>query len=163
MCAIAGCSAHPAPNPNPNPRPTATAEPTSCGSVIDRGPLPQWARTGFTGDARAPHVLSAGGAILAVLFGDPLTVPKPAGANNKILWVSHAPFVSSPLVIDARLHGAATTARVTVDDGPGPSIVDMPKPGCWHFTLRWSDHTDSMDLLYAAGGSPASRNVGTHS
>jgi hypothetical protein len=150
---LAGCSAAPEPAPAPTAAPPPTPAPSSsgCGSTIDRGPLPQWARGGFTGDARVPHLLSRGGDILAVLFGDPLTVPKPAGANNKILWVSHAPFESDPLIVDARLDGTTTTATVKITGGPGPSIVDMPKPGCWHFTLHWSGHTDAMDLVYAAG------------
>jgi len=33
-----------------------------------------------------------------------------------------------------------------VGGGPGPSIINLPATGCWPFTLRWSDHTDRLDL-----------------
>lgn len=46
--------------------------------------------------------------------------------------------------------------RRTVGGGPGPSIIDMPTAGCWQFTLRWSGHTDTVDLPYAAGSLPDS-------
>jgi hypothetical protein len=35
-----------------------------------------------------------------------------------------------------------------VRGGPGPSIVDLPSPGCWALTLRWSGHVDHLDLEY---------------
>jgi len=35
--------------------------------------------------------------------------------------------------------------------GPGPSIVDVPAPGCWRLTLSWSARRDSLDLQYRAG------------
>jgi hypothetical protein len=34
--------------------------------------------------------------------------------------------------------------------GPGPSIVNLPSPGCWKLTLRWSGRVDTLDLEYAA-------------
>jgi len=38
----------------------------------------------------------------------------------------------------------------TVGDGPGPSIVDLPEAGCWKLDLTWGDHTDHLELAYAA-------------
>jgi hypothetical protein len=32
--------------------------------------------------------------------------------------------------------------------GPGPSYVNLPSPGCWRLTLRWSGRRDSLDLEY---------------
>jgi hypothetical protein len=37
----------------------------------------------------------------------------------------------------------------TVAGGPGPSIVDLPAPGCWRLTLRWAGRADQVDLAYA--------------
>ena len=52
-----------------------------------------------------------------------------------------------PLVIDAVREG--TTMRVRRElGGAGPSIVDLPDPGCWRLTLRWGKHRDTIDLVY---------------
>jgi hypothetical protein len=121
------------------------------------GSLPDWARAGFSGDARVPHVFGAQGDIVAVLFGYPLALARRDGSNNKILWVAGPATTSSDtmspatLTITATLDG--TDARVTreVTGGPGPSIIDMPRAGCWHLELRWSGRIDTMDLVYAGG------------
>ncbi|MGS2616103.1 hypothetical protein ACVCAH_16500 [Micromonospora sp. LZ34] len=128
---------------------------TGCGSQIETGSLPDWADAGFSGDARAPHVFGAKGDIVAVLFGHPLRPDRKDGSNNKILWVSRPadtpsdPTSPATLTITATLDG--TDIRVTheVAGGPGPSIIDMPRAGCWHLDLRWSGRTDTMDLVYA--------------
>ena len=54
-----------------------------------------------------------------------------------------------PLVIRATLAGSTRTAAVSVP-GPGPSIIDLPAPGCWTFHLSWSGHTDELKLRYVA-------------
>jgi hypothetical protein len=66
--------------------------------------------------------------------------------------VSRVPVtMGGSLEITATLDGTTETVRRTVAGGPGPSGIDMPKPGCWHFALAWSDHTDAMDLTYEPG------------
>jgi hypothetical protein len=32
----------------------------------------------------------------------------------------------------------------------GPSIVDMPAPGCWHLDLRIGERHESIDLRWTA-------------
>ncbi|HEV7205397.1 MAG TPA: hypothetical protein VGN18_12370 [Jatrophihabitans sp.] len=120
----------------------------SCGPVV-RGPLPQWARAGFTPpDQPVPHVVSAGGQIVAILFVD-LRVHPAAGTNNKILWSARDGGGTGPLVIRATLRGAGTGVTRTVDNGPGPSIIDLPAAGCWHLELGWGAHHDTLELAYA--------------
>jgi hypothetical protein len=128
---------------------TRSAE-TACGSAVRTGPLPTWARGGFSGDgAGVPHVLGRQGDILAVLFGGTLSSPPAPDRSNKILWVSRLPATSGDsLEITAQLDGTTETATQTIPGGPGPSGVDLPRPGCWHFTLVWAGHTDTMDLTY---------------
>jgi len=134
----------------------ATAD--ACASAVVYGSLPVWARAGFSPPSLAmPYVLGARGDIAAVLWArhDPLVMPTPPGRNNKILWVPKVwDSVGSNLQITAqRLVGGTAVGPVqrrTVA-GVGPSIVDMPTPGCWQFTLRWGRHTDTMDLPYSAG------------
>ena len=132
---------------------------SSCASSVVYGPLPTWARAGFTPPSMAmPYVLGARGDIVAVLWAqhDPLVTPAPPDRNNKILWVSRLPDTpGSSLQITARqlVGGTAVGAvqRRTVFGGPNPSIIDMPRAGCWQFTLRWSGHVDTVALPYAAG------------
>jgi hypothetical protein len=125
-----------------------------CNSHVLRGVLPVWARGGFS-DAkpRMPHVLGAAGSIVAILWADPLESPAPKDHNNKILWVSRAAAnLASDLRIRAqrmsgsRAVGSPVTRRVM--GGPGPSIINLPSPGCWRFTLRWSGRVDTLDLQY---------------
>ncbi|MEV0804888.1 hypothetical protein [Micromonospora sp. NPDC050200] len=128
---------------------------TGCGSRIETGSLPDWADAGFSGDSRIPHVFGAKGDIVAVLFGHPLARARDGGSNNKILWVSRPATTSSAtaspatLAITATLDGTDTQVTREVTGGPGPSIIDMPRAGCWHLELRWSGRTDTMDLVYA--------------
>ncbi|MCO1594917.1 hypothetical protein M8C17_07020 [Micromonospora sp. RHAY321] len=151
-CTGTGQSATPAGAPTT----TVTASPaTGCGSRVETGPLPDWADAGFSGDARVPHVFGANGDIVAVLFAHPLAQVRQDGSNNKILWVSR-PATSSAastspasLVITATLDGTGTRVTREVAGGPGPSIIDMPRAGCWHLELRWAGRTDTMDLVYA--------------
>ena len=136
----------------------ATAVPTGatpgpatggCAPRVSTGALPDWARSGFSDGATVPHVVGDRGDLVAVLFGHPLHQPPLGHRNNKILWVSRVPVVpGDPLTIDARLDATGRSVSRQVPGGPGPSIVDLPQPGCWTLTLTWSGHTDVMDLLY---------------
>ncbi|MCU7726313.1 hypothetical protein ODJ79_21500 [Actinoplanes sp. KI2] len=128
------------------------ASPAPCVSKIETGALPEWARIGFSGDGSGnPHVFSKNGDMVGVLFGTPLSAPPAADHSNKILWVSKPP-VSTPsdFSIVANLVGTGETVRPKVDPAPGPSIIDLPRPGCWRLTLSWSGHVDTMDLTYSS-------------
>lgn len=153
---LAGCSTSGEPAPPP---PSASAATAACGSPVREDALPEWARAGFSGDgAGVPHVYGAKGDILAVVFGSPLSSPPDNGRNNKILWVSREPVTGGPLTITARRDGSGDRAEQQVAGGPGPSVVDLPRAGCWRFTLTWPGFTDTMDLVYRtpAAGSPGS-------
>lgn len=146
---VTGCTAGNTPTRTAAPTPeTSPPARTGCGSPVETGPLPEWARTGFSGDARMPHVLGDRGEIVAAIFGHPLSVSRPEGPTNKILWVSRADDPPGDLVIEAELDGSDTSVTQRVTGGPGPSIVDLPQPGCWHLTLNWSGRTDTLDLSY---------------
>jgi len=56
-----------------------------------------------------------------------------------------------PLEILAALEGTGVTVRRTVEPGPGPSIIDLPSPGCWSFALAWGRHRDHLELGYVSG------------
>ena len=90
---------------------------------------------------------------MAILWADPLLSPPPTTHNDKILWVSrHASTPGSALTISAqRVVDSGAVGPIvspSVPDGPGPSIINLPAPGCWHLILRWSGRTDTLDVRY---------------
>jgi hypothetical protein len=92
---------------------------------------------------------TSGTATSASCAAQPPVSPLPDQAN-KILWVPKTTW-GTPLVIHATLADSTRTATVTLPNGPGPSHVDMPAPGCWTLRLSWAGHTDQLSLRYAPG------------
>ena len=120
-----------------------TAEP-EC--AVDRGVLPEWARTGFSEpEPEIAHVVGVRGELAAILFGDPLTAPPRPDRSNKILWVARRTPEPGPLRLTA-VQGGRRVTRV-VESGPGPSIVDLPE-GCWRISARWPGGEDELELRY---------------
>lgn len=112
--------------------------------------LPPWASDGFTPPTQpVPYVLGDHGDVLAVVWLEhhPLQAPKPSGRNNKVLWVVRQGS-GEPLSITATRVGTAETVTLLLA-GPGPSLVDMPAPGCWSMDVAWGAHRDHLDLAYA--------------
>jgi hypothetical protein len=137
------------------PAPSAPAA-RPCAAAVDRGVLPVWARTGFSeAKPKIPHILGRSGRVVAILFAQTLYAPPLPRRNNKILWVARTPLSTpSNLRISAQRMTGRTrvgkpAARV-VPGGPGPSIIDLPRPGCWRLTLTWAHRTDQLDLEYKA-------------
>lgn len=127
---------------------------SACHSKVRYDALPTWARAGFTNPtAPVRHVLGASRDIVAILFGYPLLSPPSTGHRNKILWVSRLDTTpGSDLHIVAQRMAAArpsgSPVKGTVMGGPGPSIINLPSPGCWRLALRWSGHVDHVDVQY---------------
>lgn len=124
-----------------------------CATIVREDVLPVWMRAGFqTKSPRIPHVVGRSGQIGGVLFGWPLMSPPAAARDNKILWVSRRPSSRAALWIRMqRMEGTASVGapvRKIISGGPGPSIVDVPSPGCWRLTLTWSGRRDTLDLRY---------------
>lgn len=152
----AGCSAG---GSTPS-RPASPARPTSpangrppaaaCASAVTRDALPGWARTGFHGDGSGvPHVFGEHREIVAVLFNYPPVASADPDEGNKILWVSRLPQrPMRPLTIKAELAGTTTAVTREVAAGPGPSMINLPRAGCWRLALAWSGHTDAMTLAF---------------
>ena len=102
----------------------------------------------------APRTPSAGWAG-SPRSSSPSRCSRPPGRtyNNKILWVARKPLakpsdlrITAQRMVGARPVGAPVMRRV--QGGPGPSIIDLPRPGCWRFTLRWARSVDGLDLVY---------------
>ena len=134
---------------------SSASAPTSgtCRTTYPSTLLPEWARTGFSDPEPAmPHVLGDQGDMVAILWGlhHPLAAPPAADRNNKILWVARIGAAAGPLQIRATSEDTGHIVRRTVGSAPGPSIIDLPSPGCWSFDLSWGRHHDHMQLGYAA-------------
>ena len=142
----AGSSAIPA--PSASSRATASAV---CRSDYTPATLPTWARAGFTPPTQPmPYVMGDSGDIVAILWAehDPLRAPPAADRNNKILWVARVGW--GDLNIRATLESSDQTVTRSVAGGPGPSIIDLPSPGCWSFDLTWGTQHDHIQLEYVS-------------
>jgi hypothetical protein len=133
---------------------TGVVTSNGCAGQPPVSPLPVWARSGFhPANLAMPHVMGEAGNIVAILWAprDALHSPSLQDRSNKILWVSRIPLVApEPLVIRATLANSTRTTTVSVPGGPGPSIINLPAPGCWTLHLSWSGHTDELKLRYVA-------------
>ena len=133
-------------------QPSLSAASNGCAGQPPISSLPTWARAGFTPpDLAMPHVMGASGNIVAILWSpkNALHAPPLPNRGNKILWASRVDG-PGPLVIRATLAGSARTAAVSLPDGPGPSYVNLPAPGCWTLHLSWGGHTDQLMLRYVS-------------
>lgn len=119
---------------------------------VHTGALPGWADRGFGRGASSPYVLGEDGRIVAILFG-PLHAPARGNPHNKVLWVARGSW-SAPLVVHARLAGTARTVTRVLPNGPGPSYLNLPAPGCWQLALQWGGASDRLDLHYADWSRP---------
>jgi hypothetical protein len=126
----------------------------ACRPALSKGVLPPWARTGFSDPRpKMPHIVGRSHEIAAVIFGYPLLSPPAETRANKILWVSRRTVkpLSDLRIRAQRMRGSRPVGHHVVRvirGGPGPSYVNLPTPGCWRLTLRWSGRSDQLDLQY---------------
>ena len=135
-------------------RPSAvdrTASTPSACAPIHTAVLPTWARAGFSDPKPSmPFVTSKSGAMVAIVFANPLISPALPDLGNKILWVANDDdSAGDGLHITGHLEGGTATMHATVDGGPGPSLIDVPVAGCWKFDLSWGSHRDTINIGYA--------------
>ncbi len=129
----------------------------ACRSQVRDRVLPRWARAGFSeARPRMHYAIGQSGRIAAIVWTT-LDSPPAAGHTNKILWVSRvAPRAAGRFTIQAQRMGGANPVGAPVTrilaQGPGPSIINLPAPGCWRMTLHWSGWTDHVDLQYEPDG-----------
>jgi hypothetical protein len=145
----------------PSPTVTHTFAGGCAGTVLTDADPPVWAQGGWNvvkGQPwGVPWALGTGGQAVAYLFARQLVAgnsPRVDGTNNKILWVAKGN--PANFAVEA-LPPGGTQAVVTVNGGP--SIVDVPSPGCWTFRLSWGSapatSTINLDVLPAGSHPPA--------
>lgn len=90
----------------------------------------------------------------------PLRTPPLPDRHNKILWELERPGLATDtgdLLITASLNDSDVVAHRRVQGhvtpgGTRPSIINMPEPGCWTFSLRWGDERDTLSVRYRSSG-----------
>jgi hypothetical protein len=135
--------------------PAPSVTPGGCGATpVLYGGYPDWiANAGLPAGMR--YVVSHEGNLVGVLFADPLVAPpRPdPGPHNKILWISKVPRNGDPLrlTLTPSGDGQPVTAEEPANSSPGeiyPSIVDVPKAGCWMVDAEWGANRATLELTY---------------
>jgi hypothetical protein len=92
---------------------------------------------------------------LAYLFATQLVAggsPRVDGTQNKVLWeAKDSPSGANVLVEGRPLGKSEPVIRIA----GGPSITDVPTPGCWTFRLSWGatgQHTSTINLEVLPAG-----------
>jgi hypothetical protein len=122
------------------------------GSLVSDAEPPVWAQGGWHGHVKGtpwsvPWAMGTPSTAVAFIFAGQLVAgasPRVNGSNNKILWV--AKDAEWGFVVDGSPLGES---RPMVTVAGGPSIVDVPKAGCWTFRLTSSstgNHISTFNL-----------------
>ncbi len=140
-----------------SPEPAATIIPGGCGATsVIRGSVLTWVDVAgaHNNPDGLPYVVSVPSSAAGFIFGYPLRAGHPQSPTNKILWVVGLPRKGSTLEVSGHpLNTTTPSIHVAqpADSGPGeiyPSIVDVPRSGCWHFDLSWAGNHAVVDLMY---------------
>jgi hypothetical protein len=72
--------------------------------------------------------------------------PHADGSSNKVLWMSSYP---GRLTIASNLLGMVGPEQLlgTSTDTQWPSLIDLPRSGCWQLTLSWGSHRAVVPAL----------------
>jgi hypothetical protein len=140
-----------------SPQPKETIVSSGCGATsVVRGGVPAWVDVAgaHNNPDGLPYVLAIPSGAAGFIFGYPLRAGHPQSPTNKILWVVGLPRNGSPLEVSGHPLNATTPSiheTQPADSGPGeiyPSVIDVPKPGCWHFDLSWAGNHATVELEY---------------
>ena len=124
---------------------------------------PAWAQGGWSVGKGSPWpvpwTLGTNGDTVAYVFANQLVAggsSRVNGSQNKVLWEAKASPSGAGVVVQGHPFGQSQPV-VTV--AGGPSITDVPTPGCWTFRLSWDSnggHTSTINLaVLPAGSSPS--------
>lgn len=149
-----GCTQSPAATtPSPSSQSAKVLAGGCAGTVFTDAEPPKWAQGGWSHTSGTlwpvPWALATSSDALAFLFATRLVAgasPRVDGSNNKVLWLMRD---AAAFGVEGRPIGQSNPV-VSVEGGP--SIVDVPQPGCWSFKLiaKGSDtrvRTINIDVL----------------
>jgi len=150
---LCGCTSSQQPAAKPSPI-TQVVAGGCAGTVLTRADPPAWAQGGWTHTKGTPWpvpwAMAVPGDAVAFVFAGELVAgsgPRSDGSQNKVLWVVKDP---ASFVVEGRPLGQARPV-VTVDGGP--SIVDVPTPGCWTFQVLRGKQSSVINLQVLPVGS----------
>ncbi len=162
-----GCTTSSRVTIHPQPSQTATARTFiggCAGTVLTDAEPPAWAQGGWTVDKGAswpvPWALGTQDNTVAYVFANQLvagTSPRRDGSQNKILWEARDSPSGANITVVGHPMGKSQPTFTIVG---GPSITDVPTPGCWVFQLSWDlngrqTSTINLDVLPAGSLPPA--------
>ena len=118
------------------------------GTVLTDSEPPGWSQGGWSHTKGTPWPVpwtaaASGDAVAFVFAGRLVAGPSPRvdGSTNKVLWELREPV---QFIVEGRPAGKSTPV-VTVPGGP--SIVDVPTPGCWTFRLSPTNDASKVSTM----------------
>ncbi len=132
------------------------------GTVLTDAEPPLWAQGGWSHAKGTPWpvpwAFGTGGDTVAYLFATQLVAgesPRVDGSQNKVLWEAKDSPSGGNVLVEG--HPLGESQPVVTIPG-GPSITDVPTPGCWTFRLSWNSNgprssTINLEVL-PAGSRP---------
>lgn len=120
---------------------------------------PVWAQGGWTlakgTPWPVPWALGTHNDTLAYLFAAQLVAgvsPRVDGSQNKVLWEAKDSPSGANVLVEGHPLGQS---QPVVTIAGGPSITDVPMPGCWTFRLSWGptgQHSSTINLEVLPAG-----------
>jgi hypothetical protein len=154
------CTTSPASSAQVHPSPTAPVHSFAggcAGTVLTDAQPPVWAQDGWAKLTPwpVPWAFGTNNDTVAYLFATQLVAgvsPRVDGSQNKVLWEAKA----SPSGANVKVEGHPLgQSQPLVTIAGGPSITDVPTPGCWTFRLSWNvngEHSSSINLEVLPAG-----------
>jgi hypothetical protein len=102
-----------------------------------------------------PWALGTNDDTVAYLFATQLVAgvgSRVDGSQNKVLWEAEESPSGGNVLVEGRPLGKSEPV-VTI--AGGPSITDVPMPGCWAFRLSWGsngEHSSTINLEVLPAG-----------
>lgn len=141
---VGGCRTSPAAHTQALASPSAPVRTFAggcAGTVLTDAVPPVWAQGGWSvakGAAwPAPWAFGTHDDTVAYLFATQMLAgvsPRVDGSQNKVLWEARDSPSGGNVLVEGRPLGKSEPL-VTI--AGGPSITDVPLPGCWTFRLSW--------------------------
>ncbi|HKV87630.1 MAG TPA: hypothetical protein VJT78_06500 [Candidatus Dormibacteraeota bacterium] len=158
---IGGCEPSSTAAVNASPTPRAHTLAGGCaGTVLTDAEPPKWAQDGWNHQEGSPWLVpwafGTQKTTIAYVFADQLVAgpsPRVDGTSNKVLWEARDLPSGAGVMVEGNPYGKS---QPTIGIAGGPSIVEVPTPGCWTFRLTWSaggGHADTINLDVLPAGS----------
>jgi hypothetical protein len=158
-----GCTTSPASSAQAHPSQTVPVHAFAggcAGTVLTDAQPPVWAQDGWAKlkPWPVPWAFGTNNDTVAYLFATQLVAgvsPRADGSQNKVLWEARASPSGSGVKVEGHPLGQS---QPVVTIAGGPSITDVPTPGCWTFRLSWGvngEHSSTINLdVLPTGATP---------